>query len=169
MEQGIRCSNHPDRNAIRLCDGCSMPFCTDCLRKNLLGFYYCQRCYPRLIRGIIIGFCLLLFNFIIAMQFSNLPLDSGLKWNILNIIITYFLAALSCGKFWPENPKRWGFWLTVPYGFAVTSLIIIQLIMGGHDIALGLFLSMILMFVYFILVLISSTGAYVGSRMGKNV
>jgi hypothetical protein len=45
MEQGIGCSNHPDRNAIRLCDNCDMPFCAECLRKNLLGFYYCQRCY----------------------------------------------------------------------------------------------------------------------------
>ena len=48
MEQGIVCSNHPDKNAIRLCDSCDMPFCAECLRKNLLGFYYCQRCYPRL-------------------------------------------------------------------------------------------------------------------------
>lgn len=48
MEQGIGCSSHPDKNAIRLCDGCEMPFCAECLRKNLLGFYYCQRCYPKL-------------------------------------------------------------------------------------------------------------------------
>lgn len=51
MEQGIGCSNHPDKNAIRLCDDCGMPFCAECLRKNLLGFYYCQRCYPRLFKN----------------------------------------------------------------------------------------------------------------------
>lgn len=39
-----------NKNAARLCDDCNLPFCTECLRKNLLGFYYCQNCYPALFK-----------------------------------------------------------------------------------------------------------------------
>jgi hypothetical protein len=176
MEQGIGCSNHPDKNAIRLCDNCDMPFCAECLRKNLLGFYYCHRCYPRFFRGIIIGFSVFLFNFfIISMQFSEMDFSSGLERTILSAIITYFLVGLCCGKFWPENPQRWGFWLTIPYGFMLILLIIyyvyVLVIMkiDSSRKAEAIFFSMTFIFVYFILFLISSFGAYVGSRLGKNV
>jgi len=35
---------------VRLCDDCDLPFCTECLRKDLMGLYYCQWCYPALFR-----------------------------------------------------------------------------------------------------------------------
>jgi len=35
---------------VRLCDDCDLPFCTECLRKDLMGFYYCKWCYPALFK-----------------------------------------------------------------------------------------------------------------------
>ncbi len=48
MEQVVRCNDHPDKNAVRLCDGCSMPFCSDCLREDDIYScsYYCKNCHP---------------------------------------------------------------------------------------------------------------------------
>jgi hypothetical protein len=46
-----QCENHPDKNAVRQCDGCDKPFCSECLRKNRLGFYYCQQCFPALFKN----------------------------------------------------------------------------------------------------------------------
>lgn len=50
MEQVIKCTNDTTKNAVRLCDDCDLPFCTECLRKDLMGLYYCQWCYPALFR-----------------------------------------------------------------------------------------------------------------------
>jgi hypothetical protein len=50
LEQVIKCTNDTTKNAVRLCDDCDLPFCTECLRKNLMGFYYCQWCYPALFK-----------------------------------------------------------------------------------------------------------------------
>ncbi|MCZ7356621.1 MAG: hypothetical protein O8C66_04790 [Candidatus Methanoperedens sp.] len=51
MEQAVECNNHPNKNAVRLCDDCGAPFCAECLRKNMLSFYYCQDCYPALFKN----------------------------------------------------------------------------------------------------------------------
>jgi len=50
LEQVIKCTNDTTKNAVRLCDDCDLPFCTECLRKDLMGLYYCQWCYPALFR-----------------------------------------------------------------------------------------------------------------------
>lgn len=50
MEQVIKCTNDTNKNAVRLCDDCDLPFCADCLRKDLSGLYYCQWCYPTLFK-----------------------------------------------------------------------------------------------------------------------
>lgn len=52
MEHAVYCNNHPDRNAVRLCDGCGVPFCQDCLREDdfYLCSYYCQNCHPALFK-----------------------------------------------------------------------------------------------------------------------
>ena len=50
MEQVIKCTNDINKNAVRLCDDCDLPFCTECLRKDLMGFYYCHWCYPALFK-----------------------------------------------------------------------------------------------------------------------
>lgn len=52
MEIGVECNNHPDKSGVRLCDNCEMPFCSECLRRNFLGFYYCQNCYPALFSNV---------------------------------------------------------------------------------------------------------------------
>lgn len=41
----VKCINHSDKSAIRLCDNCSKPFCPECLRKFFEKFL-CQNCYP---------------------------------------------------------------------------------------------------------------------------
>lgn len=48
MEFVVECSSHPHKSGVRLCDNCEKPFCLECLRRNFLGFYYCQDCYPAL-------------------------------------------------------------------------------------------------------------------------
>lgn len=52
IENGItiKCTNDANKNSVRLCDNCDLPFCAECLRKNLLGFYYCHNCYPALFK-----------------------------------------------------------------------------------------------------------------------
>lgn len=52
MEQDVQCNYHPDKNAVRLCDGCGMPFCSDCLREDDLysDSYFCQNCHPALFK-----------------------------------------------------------------------------------------------------------------------
>ena len=50
MEQVIKCTNDTNKNAVRFCDDCDLPFCTECLRKDLSGLYYCQWCYPALFK-----------------------------------------------------------------------------------------------------------------------
>lgn len=50
MEQVIKCTNDANINAVRVCDDCNLPFCAECLRKDLSGLYYCQWCYPALFK-----------------------------------------------------------------------------------------------------------------------
>jgi len=51
FDRPVECINHQDKSAVRLCDSCDRPFCADCLRKNILGFYYCEHCYPALFKN----------------------------------------------------------------------------------------------------------------------
>ncbi len=70
------------------------------------------------------------------------------------MIITYFLAGMCCGEFWPENPWRWGFWLTIPYGFALILLIMFNVLDGITDSAFAIVYGMIFIFIYFVSFLI---------------
>lgn len=46
----IKCTNDANKNSVRLCENCDLPFCAECLRKNFIGFYYCKNCYPALFK-----------------------------------------------------------------------------------------------------------------------
>jgi hypothetical protein len=52
MDQPIERSDYLNESIIRLCDSCGKPLCTECLRENILGFYYCQHYYPVLFKNI---------------------------------------------------------------------------------------------------------------------
>jgi hypothetical protein len=113
--------------------------------------------------GFTIGLGIFLFIYSILTQFS-------LEWIILVATITYFSAGLCCGKFWPENPWRWGFRLTIPYIFLIALILFIIIPRGSSESALwGFVFLVIFIFLYFVSFLISSIGAYVGARIGARL
>jgi len=205
MEQAIKCSDHTDKIAIRLCDDCGKPFCAECLRKNSLGFYYCQNCYPALFKSnsvpeyaipvdekglkkiqdqvesqinedlteepltlaksgkyikivIAIGIGLLLLTALAAKLVS-------IKYSffymiVLFILLTFFYTGKYCGKRWKKPSVEWGFWLTLPIiGFIIMEYIRIP----SGSITGGIMLAAYVIS-YFVLLLVSSYGAYVGAK-----
>lgn len=40
----MRCKNHPNRRALHLCAGCSIPLCDECAEEAKPGKYYCFQC-----------------------------------------------------------------------------------------------------------------------------
>lgn len=48
--KNVECESHPNKVAVRLCDGCGVPFCADCLRQKSSDFY-CKYCRPELFKN----------------------------------------------------------------------------------------------------------------------
>lgn len=113
-------------------------------------------------RGLTIGIILLFFNFLLIPSFNALGYLS-----VWIFVLAYFLAGAYCGYCWPDTWRRWGKWLVYPTALVAIPITIMFLIGAamtpktpeGYTIIL---LSILIVFVLFLL---SSIGAYVGTRV----
>ncbi len=131
--------------------------------------------------GIVIGIGLLLLN-LLAVNFHigylhNYLNGRQLLYNafvsypyyislVIFILFSYYYTGKYCGKRWKKPSWEWGFWLTLPIiGFIITEYIRMSTHVygGSSQVMAGVMLTAYII-TYFVLLLVSSYGGYVGAK-----